>query len=160
MGPEEFPAMLRLTLAQMLKLIVFCAVGLAVPMALTTPGVPGHSQATLVGVVSLMLVPLAWAVLTLGIVTPGPARDRLVVGLTLFALTTLMLGLGAMFVLIVRLRAQGQPVGTAGAPWILLAVVLSLLGAWVLLARIFWRRGPVDESRPGTPTGLSGGGVR
>lgn len=136
--------MLRLTLAQMLKLVAFSAVGLSVPIALTTPGAPGTFQGLFVGLGSLMLVPIAWAVLSLLIVRPGPRRDRLVWSLLLGSLSVLLAYLGLTFGLMLLVQAQGQP-----GPWLLLVVLLVLGGLWLyLLGRIRQRR---SVARPTTP---------
>ncbi len=121
---------MQVTTSQMLKLIPFCAVGLAVPVVLGTSLGPDEFDRIVTLIGSLLLIPVAWAGLALLIVAPGPARDCLVWRLLLAPLSLLMLALiGGLGIGVLQLLTE--PDGAAFQVWGAVVGVGMLAGPWL-----------------------------
>ena len=141
-----------LSLIQVMKLVIFCAVAFAcvTPMLnLWHAGVvQGGSLRGLVFVAlfEAILVPVAWVVVCLFLVRRGPRRDRLITGLLLCPVA-IALGLACWMVISYTIPAFGNPADPpekrVGASFVTLHVLALLaLAAAALFLSLRLRRGP------------------
>jgi hypothetical protein len=135
----DIPDRSRLSLLQLMQLVVFCAVGFAcvAPMLhLWQAGVIQHREAwglLIVALFEAIVVPLVWIGLSFILVRPGAWRDRVILAL-LLPPVCVGLGIASWILFTYNIPAYGNPLDPADKRVGILSIVANIIAILLLTA--------------------------